>query len=122
MAGIPDLLNPCLDLVLFGLKLPVLSLADKAELAPIANEPFVGVDAATEKAIVAILQDLRKNGKTVVVVHHDIQTLKEYFDWVMLLNVRRIALGPTKKVLTNENLKRTYGGRAAFLSKTMREK
>lgn len=86
------------------------------------DEPFVGVDAATEKAIVAILQDLRKNGKTVVVVHHDIQTLKEYFDWVMLLNVRRIALGPTKKVLTNENLKRTYGGRAAFLSKTMREK
>ena len=81
------------------------------------DEPFVGVDAATEKAIVAILQDLRKKGKTVIVVHHDIQTLKEYFDWVMLLNVRRIAIGPTKTVLTVDNLRKTYGGRAAFLSK-----
>lgn len=80
------------------------------------DEPFAGVDAATERAIVTLLKELRKNGKTVIVVHHDLQTLKEYFDWVMLLNVRRIALGPVKKVLTTKNLQQTYGGRAAFLS------
>ena len=80
------------------------------------DEPFAGVDAATEKAIVMLLKELRKNGKTVIVVHHDLQTLKEYFDWVLLLNVRRIALGPVKKILTQKNLQLTYGGRAAFLS------
>lgn len=79
------------------------------------DEPFAGVDATTEKAIIRLLQDLRSQGKTVVVVHHDIQTLREYFDWVMLLNVRRIALGPVDTVLTPENLHRAYGGRAAFL-------
>jgi manganese/zinc/iron transport system ATP- binding protein len=80
------------------------------------DEPFVGVDATTEKAIVALLRELRKKGKTVIVVHHDIQTLKEYFDWVMLMNVRRIALGPVHKVLTTPNLKKAYGGRASFLT------
>ena len=80
------------------------------------DEPFAGVDAATEKAIIALLQDLRSRGKTVIVVHHDLQTLKEYFDWTMLMNVRRVAVGPVDEVLTPENLERTYGGRAAFLS------
>ncbi|MBL7056058.1 metal ABC transporter ATP-binding protein [Candidatus Woesearchaeota archaeon] len=80
------------------------------------DEPFAGVDATTEKAIIALLQDLRKKGKTVIVVHHDLQTLKEYFDWVFLLNVRKIALGPIKQVLTTKNLIQTYGGREAFLS------
>jgi manganese/zinc/iron transport system ATP- binding protein len=79
------------------------------------DEPFVGVDATTEKAIVSILQDLRSKGKTVIVVHHDLQTLKEYFDWCMLLNVRRIALGPVSEVITDEHLRTAYGGRAAFL-------
>jgi manganese/zinc/iron transport system ATP- binding protein len=79
------------------------------------DEPFAGVDAATEKAIIALLQELRSGGKTVVVVHHDLQTLKEYFDWCMLLNVRRIALGPVENVITEGNLQRAYGGRAAFL-------
>ncbi len=79
------------------------------------DEPFVGVDATTEKAIIKLLQELRSQGKTVVVVHHDLQTLKEYFDWVMLLNVRRIALGPVDEVLTPGSLQRAYGGRAAFL-------
>ena len=81
------------------------------------DEPFAGVDAATEKAIIALLQELRTQGKTVIVVHHDLQTLAEYFDWVLLLNVRRIALGPVGEVLTQENLDRTYGGRAAFLAR-----
>ena len=79
------------------------------------DEPFVGVDAATEKAIINLLQELRSKGKTVIVVHHDLQTLTKYFDWCMLLNVRRIDIGPVKNVITDENLKRAYGGRAAFL-------
>ncbi|MEK7299444.1 MAG: metal ABC transporter ATP-binding protein [Candidatus Margulisiibacteriota bacterium] len=79
------------------------------------DEPFVGVDAATEKAIVQILKTLRENGKTVVVVHHDLTTLKDYFDWVLLLNVRKVAVGPVDEVLTADNLKAAYGGRSAFL-------
>lgn len=81
------------------------------------DEPFAGVDAATEKAIIALLNELKKQGKTVLVVHHDLQTVKEYFDWVMLLNMRTIAAGPTEEVFTIENLHRTYGGRLAFLEK-----
>jgi manganese/zinc/iron transport system ATP- binding protein len=80
------------------------------------DEPFQGVDATTERAIVALLQDLRAAGKTVVVVHHDLQTVPEYFDWVTLLNVRRIASGPVAAVFTEENLRAAYGGRIAFLS------
>ena len=79
------------------------------------DEPFVGVDATTERTIINLLQELRSQGKTLIVVHHDLQTLKDYFDWAMLLNVRRIALGPVNEVITEENLKRAYGGRAAFL-------
>jgi len=79
------------------------------------DEPFQGVDATTERAIVNILKELRAGGKTVVVVHHDLQTVPEYFDWVMLLNVRTIASGPVDNVFTEENLRRTYGGRIAFL-------
>jgi manganese/zinc/iron transport system ATP- binding protein len=79
------------------------------------DEPFQGVDATTERAIVTLLKELRAAGKTVVVVHHDLQTVPEYFDWVMLLNVRSIASGPVAEVFTEENLRRTYGGRIAFL-------
>lgn len=79
------------------------------------DEPFAGVDATTERAIIDLLRDLRSAGKTVIVVHHDLQTLEEYFDWAMLLNVRRIASGPVKQVFTDENLRKAYGGRIAFL-------
>lgn len=80
------------------------------------DEPFQGVDATTERAIVNLLKELRASGKTVVVVHHDLQTVPEYFDWVMLLNVRNIASGPVSDVFTEDNLRRTYGGRIAFLT------
>jgi manganese/zinc/iron transport system ATP- binding protein len=80
------------------------------------DEPFQGVDATTERAIVTLLQDLRSAGKTVVVVHHDLQTVPEYFDWVTMLNVRRIASGPVREVFTEQNLRQTYGGKVAFLS------
>src|SRR5688500_16759137 len=79
------------------------------------DEPFAGVDAATEKAIVRILQDLRSAGKTCLVVHHDLQTVPEYFDHVMLLNMRIVASGPTEEVFTKENLHKTYGGRLTLL-------
>ncbi len=80
------------------------------------DEPFQGVDAMTERAIVALLRELRAAGKTVVAVHHDLQTVPEYFDWVTLLNVRRIASGPVADVFTDANLRLTYGGRVAFLN------
>jgi manganese/zinc/iron transport system ATP- binding protein len=85
------------------------------------DEPFQGVDARTERAIITLLQELRSNGKTVVVVHHDLQTVPEYFDWVMLLNVRRIASGPVAEVFTEKNLRAAYGGRVAFKSQQVRE-
>ena len=84
------------------------------------DEPFQGVDATTERAIVTLLQELRAAGKTVVVVHHDLQTVPEYFDWVTLLNVRRIGSGPVAEVFTEENLRLAYGGRVAFLSRNGR--
>jgi manganese/zinc/iron transport system ATP- binding protein len=79
------------------------------------DEPFAGVDATTERAIIGLLRELRAAGKTVVVVHHDLQTLAEYFDWVTLLNVRRIASGPVSDVFTEDNLRLAYGGQIAFL-------
>jgi manganese/zinc/iron transport system ATP- binding protein len=79
------------------------------------DEPFQGVDATTERAIVTLLQELRQAGKTVVVIHHDLQTVPEYFDWVTLLNLRRVASGPVNEVFTEQNLRLTYGGRVAFL-------
>ncbi|UII57120.1 metal ABC transporter ATP-binding protein [Cytobacillus spongiae] len=81
------------------------------------DEPFVGVDAATERAIIDLLNELKSQGKTVLVVHHDLQTVKDYFDHVLLLNMRTIAQGPTDETFTMENLHRTYGGRLAFLEK-----
>lgn len=80
------------------------------------DEPFAAVDAVTENAIVDILQALNKRGKTVLVVHHDLQTVAHYFDWLTLLNVEVIASGPTAVVFTDENLRRTYGGRVATLN------
>ena len=82
------------------------------------DEPFQGVDATTERAIVGLLKELRAAGKTVLVVHHDLQTVPEYFDWVTLLNVRRIASGPVAQVFTEDNLRRTYGGRIAFVTRS----
>lgn len=81
------------------------------------DEPFVGVDAATEKAIITLLNELKTQQKTVLVVHHDLATVKEYFDWVMLLNVRLIAFGPTDKVFTADMLQQTYGGRLTMLER-----
>ena len=79
------------------------------------DEPMAGVDATTERAIVDILRELRDRGKTVIVVHHDLQTVTTYFDWLLLLNVRTIAQGPVGDVYTAENLHAAYGGQIALL-------
>lgn len=90
------------------------ALAQNADLY-FMDEPFAGVDASTERAIVDILRALRESGKTVIVVHHDLQTVHEYFDEVVLLNMRLIAAGPTADVFTPDNLRKTYGGKLALL-------
>ena len=74
------------------------------------------IDAATESAIMKLLQDLRAAGKTVLVVHHDLQTAREYFDMLILLNMRLVAFGPTEQVFTPELLQKTYGGRLTVLA------
>ena len=90
------------------------ALAQEAELY-VMDEPFAGVDATTERAIVGLLQELRAQGKTVVCVHHDLESAPDYFDWLVLLNVRLIAAGPFAETFTAENLGRTYGGRLQLL-------
>lgn len=79
------------------------------------DEPFAAVDAATERAIVELLQDMKQRGKTALVIHHDLQTVSEYFDYVVLLNMRIVAHGPVKTTFTTENLQKTYGGRLTLL-------
>lgn len=90
------------------------ALAQEARLY-FMDEPFAGVDAATETAIVATLRRLKREGRTVIVVHHDLQTVAEYFDQVLLLNLRVVAAGPVDQAFTVENLRKTYGGRLTLL-------
>jgi manganese/zinc/iron transport system ATP- binding protein len=91
------------------------ALAQQAQIY-FMDEPFAGVDAATENAIVTLLRELKEQGKTVFVVHHDLETVREYFDHVVLLNMRVIASGPTETTFTHENLQKTYGGKLTVLS------
>ncbi|WP_018753814.1 metal ABC transporter ATP-binding protein [Paenibacillus sanguinis] len=91
------------------------ALAQNAQLY-FMDEPFSGVDATTEKAIINLLHELKGQGKTVLVVHHDLSTVKEYFDHVLLLNGELIAAGPTEDTFTPANLHSTYGGRIAMLA------
>ena len=88
------------------------ALAQDADLY-LLDEPFAGVDAATERAIIDVLKLLRSEDKAVVCVHHDLATVDAYFDHVLLINVRRIAEGPVASTFTAENLNATYGGRLA---------
>jgi manganese/zinc/iron transport system ATP- binding protein len=90
------------------------ALAQEARLY-LMDEPFAGVDAATETAIVDVLRRLKQEGRTVVAVHHDLQTVPEYFEHVLLLNGRVVATGPVREVFTPDNLRRTYGGRLTLL-------
>jgi manganese/zinc/iron transport system ATP- binding protein len=91
------------------------ALAQESDLY-FMDEPFAGVDAATEAAIIELLHELRSRGKTILVVHHDLPTARNYFDMLLLLNMRVVAFGPTSEVFTYELLQRTYGGRLTILS------
>ncbi len=84
------------------------ALLENADLY-LMDEPFQGVDATTEKAVVSLLKELRSEGKTVIVVHHDLQTVPEYFDWVAFLNVKLIDVGLVSDIFDDENLTKTYG-------------
>jgi len=91
------------------------ALAQESDLY-FMDEPFAGVDAATESAIIALLHELRAAGKTLLVVHHDLPTARNYFDMLLLLNMRVVAFGPTEEVFNYETLQKTYGGRLTILS------
>jgi manganese/zinc/iron transport system ATP- binding protein len=90
------------------------ALVQEADLY-LMDEPFAGVDAATESAIVELLRELRSTGRTVVAVHHDLQTVADYFDYLVMLNMRIVAAGPTEEVFTPKKLHETYGGRLTLL-------
>lgn len=76
------------------------------------DEPFQGVDAKTEKSIINILKKLRDEGKTVIVVHHDLQTVEEYFDYITFINVAVISSGKVKEIFNRENIEKTYKNRS----------
>jgi len=82
------------------------------------DEPFVGVDITTEAKIIEIVKELAKEGKLVVIIHHDLAKVKEYFDKVIMINQRLVAFGDTEEVFTDENIKKTYGGRLTILQQT----
>jgi manganese/zinc/iron transport system ATP- binding protein len=96
------------------------ALAQQSDLY-LMDEPFAGVDATTERAIISLLRDLKEQGKTILVVHHDLTTAKEYFDHLMLLNMRLVAFGQTEDIFTVDLLQKTYGGRLTILSDVARQ-
>jgi manganese/zinc/iron transport system ATP- binding protein len=91
------------------------SLAQQADLY-LMDEPFIGIDASSEEAIVKLLKEMRDEGKTVVIVHHDLHTALDFFDWVVMLNTRLVASGPLAETLTEDNLRKTYGGKLTLLT------
>lgn len=82
------------------------------------DEPFAGVDMATEKALVELFASLKGEGKTLLIVHHDLTTVKSYFDWTVLLNTCLIGYGPVSEVFTQEHLKRCFGSSAYLFTET----
>lgn len=92
------------------------ALAQQADLY-LMDEPFAGVDAASEEAILTLLKEMKEQGKTVLIVHHDLQTARQFFDWIVLLNTRLVTHGTVKEVFTEENLRAAYGGKLTILSR-----
>ncbi|MEM7476199.1 MAG: metal ABC transporter ATP-binding protein [Planctomycetota bacterium] len=90
------------------------SLVQQADLY-FMDEPFAAVDASTERAIITLMRELKRQGKTIIVVHHDLHSVPEYFDHLILLNMRLVAVGPTSEVFTESNLQKTYGGKLTLL-------
>ena len=96
------------------------ALVQNADLY-LMDEPFAAVDAATEHSIVSVLRSMQSNGKTMLVVHHDLHTVPEYFDYLILLNVHAVAFGPMQSTFTPDNLRKTYGGRLTLLDEVTEE-
>jgi manganese/zinc/iron transport system ATP- binding protein len=96
------------------------ALAQEAELY-LMDEPFAGIDAATEQVLLQTLRRLRQEGKTVVVVHHDLPAVAALFEWVILLNLRLVAAGRVDEVLTQQHLQEAYGGRSVVLSEVVQQ-
>ena len=94
------------------------ALCQKAEIF-ILDEPFVGVDHATEQIIMTLLKELVSNGKMVLIVHHDLTKVKNYFDYLVMINQRIIACGPVDEVFTEENIQATYSGKVTLLQKAL---
>ncbi len=92
------------------------SLTQQADMY-LMDEPFAGIDAASEESILSILDSLKRDGKTVVMVHHDLHTAIEFFDWIVLLNTRLVSSGPKSDVFTEENLRTAYGSKLTLLSR-----
>ena len=84
------------------------------------DEPFSGVDMATEKAIIALMDLLKNQGKTLCVVHHDLGTVDAYFDWVIMLNTCLIASGPVSEVFHQDTIMRTYGREPSVLDEAVK--
>lgn len=95
------------------------ALVQEADLY-LLDEPFAGVDAATEKALVQLLHVLKEQGKTTIVVHHDLNTVESYFDWILLLNLRLIGVGPVEEFFTPQNVQKTYGESYALLDEALK--
>ena len=89
------------------------ALAQDAQIY-LLDEPFSGVDAATERAIINVLKSLKSRNKSVIAVHHDLATVRDYFDYVLMINIKKIAEGSIKDTFTNKNLQSTYGGKLAL--------
>ncbi|KXH87126.1 metal ABC transporter ATP-binding protein [Sporosarcina sp. HYO08] len=94
------------------------ALAQKADLF-LLDEPFVGIDVTSEEMIVKILKELRDEGKTIIVVHHDLKKAEEYFDELLLLNRELIAAGSVKEVYTPGIIAKAYGSQLSFLNEVM---
>lgn len=93
------------------------SLAQESDIL-LLDEPFVGVDAATERAIFQLMRNLKNENKTILVVHHDLAKVNQYFDYLVMINQRLVAFGKTDQVFNSENLDKTYGGRLTILQKS----
>jgi manganese/zinc/iron transport system ATP- binding protein len=95
------------------------ALIQEADLY-LMDEPFTGIDVASSKTIISILQGLRDQGKTIFIVHHDLQSVVEIFDWVILLNMRLVAYGAIKEIFTPEWIQKTYGKESLLLDEASR--
>lgn len=120
MLGISDLRNKQIGELSGGQQQRVFlarALCQEAEVY-LFDEPFVGVDMTTEARIIEIVKELAARGKMVIIIHHDLAKVKDYFDRLIMVNQRIVAVGDTEAVFTDENLKKTYGGRLTILQKT----